>query len=204
MADVNLGAGSSTGLHPVKTAVTAQTIAPNNVKRFIKTKIWLIIDIKIVKMIKTLKLIAETKLYLQHDTVNTKNGGFLILVMIDRKNLSEDLNFRLNVARSCCDAFFPGSNAQGHTMIVRNLKEGRRWLYSPDSNCLTGFTEVRLTQSEKLMLLYVCSGMTTNMMSEVMNKSADTINGYRKSVIAKLGVQNISEAILMAMIHKLL
>lgn len=101
-------------------------------------------------------------------------------------------------------AFFPGSNAQGHTMIVRNLKEGRRWLYSPDSNCLTGFTEVRLTQSEKLMLLYVCSGMTTNMMSEVMNKSADTINGYRKSVIAKLGVQNISEAILMAMIHKLL
>ena len=54
------------------------------------------------------------------------------------------------------------------------------------------------------MLLCVCSGMTTNMMVSVLNKSADTINGYRKSVIAKLGVQNMQEAIAMAMIHKLL
>ncbi len=30
------------------------------------------------------------------------------------------------------------------------------------------------------------------------------INGYRKSVIAKFGVQNIHEAFTMAMIHKLL
>lgn len=46
--------------------------------------------------------------------------------------------------------------------------------------------------------------MTTNMMSSILNKSADTINGYRKSVIAKLGVQNLQEAVTMALINKLL
>jgi|GEM_PF-2901318 len=53
-------------------------------------------------------------------------------------------------------------------------------------------------------MLYISSGMTSDMMSRVMNKSVDTINGYRKSVIAKFGVQNIHEAFTMAMIHKLL
>ncbi len=43
-------------------------------------------------------------------------------------------------------------------------------------------------------MLYISSGMTSDMMSRVMNKS----------VIAKFGVQNIHEAFTMAMIHKLL
>lgn len=37
-----------------------------------------------------------------------------------------------------------------------------------------------------------------------LSAGPDTINGYRKSVIAKFGVQNIHEAFTMAMIHKLL
>lgn len=78
------------------------------------------------------------------------------------------------------------------------------WAYNPKADCLENFSEVQLTLAEKRMLLCVCSGMTTNMMVSVLNKSADTINGYRKSVIAKLGVQNMQEAIVMAMIHKLL
>lgn len=57
---------------------------------------------------------------------------------------------------------------------------------------------------EKRMMSCACSGMTTNMMSSILNKSADTINGYRKSVIAKLGVQNLQEAVTMALINKLL
>ena len=101
-------------------------------------------------------------------------------------------------------AFFPGSNAQKRVMVLRNMKESRRWAYNPKADCLENFSEVQLTLAEKRMLLCVCSGMTTNMMVSVLNKSADTINGYRKSVIAKLGVQNMQEAIAMAMIHKLL
>lgn len=239
MADVNLGAGSSTGLHPVKTAVTAQTIAPNNVKRFIKTKIWLIIDIKIVKMIKTLKLIAETKLYLQHDTVNTKNGGFLILVMIDRKNLSEDLNFRLNVARSCCDAF---SSIFMYPIHILDFCDDEFLYVSDVKGFLGGYTSEELnargwrflldtcvvTEREKLkkaiMFLddfyskqpvekkkdfsvqfnYTIKIKDSNMDLKVNHQLVPLYIDSQGRASVFLGVQNISEAILMAMIHKLL
>lgn len=101
-------------------------------------------------------------------------------------------------------AFFPGSNRQGNMLVLRNVKQGKRWVYNKTENCLEHLSEIRLSQMEKLTMLYISSGMTSDMMSQVMNKSVDTINGYRKSVIAKFGVQNIHEAFTMAMIHKLL
>lgn len=89
-------------------------------------------------------------------------------------------------------------------LVLRNVKQGKRWVYNKTENCLEHLSEIRLSQMEKLTMLYISSGMTSDMMSRVMNKSVDTINGYRKSVIAKFGVQNIHEAFTMAMIHKLL
>lgn len=89
-------------------------------------------------------------------------------------------------------------------LVLRNVKQGKRWVYNKTENCLEHLSEIRLSQMEKLTRLYISSGMTSDMMSRVMNKSVDTINGYRKSVIAKFGVQNIHEAFTMAMIHKLL
>lgn len=110
----------------------------------------------------------------------------------------------MNRAAVFIGTVFPGSNALGNTMLIRNVKEGKRWAYNVAGNCLEALAPACLTPMEKRMMSCACSGMTTNMMSSILNKSADTINGYRKSVIAKLGVQNLQEAVTMVLINKLL
>ena len=42
------------------------------------------------------------------------------------------------------------------------------------------------------------------MIAYTMNKSIDSINRYRKSIISKLGVNNMHEAVTVAMLHKLI
>lgn len=54
---------------------------------------------------------------------------------------------------------------------------------------------INVTDDERRMLRLSKSGFSAMEIASIMNKSADTVNFYRKSVYKKLGVKNISEAV---------
>ena len=77
--------------------------------------------------------------------------------------------------------------------------------YSFDEHCWVSQNEqVELTQDERTMLYLTAQGYTMREIAEQMFKSVDTIKMYRKHVFAKLGVSNISEALVYATNYYLL
>lgn len=100
---------------------------------------------------------------------------------------------------------FPGFKTQRQTLIIRDNKSGNCRGYYPEEDVWVGFeNDTELTGNEKLALTYICSGMSSKMIAYTMNKSIDSINRYRKSIISKLGVNNMHEAVTVAMLHKLI
>ena len=100
---------------------------------------------------------------------------------------------------------FPGFKTQRQTLIIRDNKSGNCRGYYPEEDVWVGFeNDTELTGNEKLALTYICSGMSSKMIAYTMNKSIDSINRYRKSIISKLGVNTMHEAVTVAMLHKLI
>lgn len=54
---------------------------------------------------------------------------------------------------------------------------------------------IRISEDERRMLYLSKSGFSAKDIAEMMNKSTDTVNFYRKSVYDKLGVKSIVEAV---------
>lgn len=95
-------------------------------------------------------------------------------------------------------------NGPGHiTATIGSSANSMR--YSFDEHCWVSQNEqVELSQDERTMLYLTAQGYTMREIAEQMFKSVDTIKMYRKHVFAKLGVSNISEALVYATNYYLL
>lgn len=67
--------------------------------------------------------------------------------------------------------------------------------FNPTSLQWEDTDRIRFTADERQMLYLSKSGFSVKDIAEIMNKSTDTVNYYRKSVYNKLGVKSIIEAV---------
>lgn len=95
-------------------------------------------------------------------------------------------------------------NGPGHiTATIGSPANSMR--YSFVEHCWVSQSEqVELTQDERTMLYLTAQGYTMREIAEQMFRSVDTIKMYRKHVFSKLGVSNISEALVYATNYYLL
>ena len=95
-------------------------------------------------------------------------------------------------------------NGPGHfTATIGSAENSFR--YSFEEHCWVRQKEpVELIQDERTMLYLTAQGYTMREIAEQMFKSIDTIKMYRKHAFSKLGVSNISEALVYATNYYLL
>lgn len=78
------------------------------------------------------------------------------------------------------------------------------WKYSLENHCWSESVGIDLKDHEKEVLFLSAQGYTMSEISERMFKSIDTIKGYKRQIFEKLDVDNITEAVKMAMNEKLI
>jgi len=84
---------------------------------------------------------------------------------------------------------------QGHNSRWRYHNVRKEWIES---------TKIELKDYEKNVLILSAKGYTMNDISKITHKSIDTIKGYKRVLFEKLGVGTITEAISLAIQHKLM
>lgn len=57
---------------------------------------------------------------------------------------------------------------------------------------------ITLNEYEKAVIRLANQGLSVGKIAHKLNRSADSVKGYRKKIFQKLGVENITEAIAMA------
>ena len=75
---------------------------------------------------------------------------------------------------------------------IRQVWQGERYL-SPEVEAIIEQAQghaVALTDVERNILRMICDGMTNPQIAKVLNLSTETINWYRKRLLAKYGVKN--------------
>jgi len=75
---------------------------------------------------------------------------------------------------------------------IRLVWQGERYL-SPEVEAIIDQAQghvVALTEVERNILRMICDGMTNPQIAKVLNLSTETINWYRKRLLAKFGVKN--------------
>ena len=77
------------------------------------------------------------------------------------------------------------------------------WEYDLDTMSWHESEREALTEFEKSVLVLSNRGYTMNEIADTIYKSVDSVKGYRKSLFAKLGVSNITEAIACAKSRRL-
>jgi len=89
---------------------------------------------------------------------------------------------------------------------IKIYKRGGAGVFKYDlEEGIWNFTEkLKLSRREKEVLGFSIRGFTINEVARVMNVSPDTVKFHRKKIYRKLGVANISEAIVFATNNKLI
>jgi DNA-binding NarL/FixJ family response regulator len=64
-------------------------------------------------------------------------------------------------------------------------------------------TSINLTKSEMETLKLICQERTTSEIANELNQSPRTVEGYRSSLLIKIGVRNIAGLVLYAVRHKI-
>ena len=75
---------------------------------------------------------------------------------------------------------------------IRQVWQGEKYL-SPEVEAIIEQAQghvVALTEVERNILRMICDGMTNPQIAEILNLSTETINWYRKRLLAKFGVKN--------------
>ncbi|MBE6319144.1 MAG: helix-turn-helix transcriptional regulator [Bacteroidales bacterium] len=102
-----------------------------------------------------------------------------------------------------CVASIPSNGTVGEIIMSRNgantqwrySREGKRWKEEP---------RFELNENELNVLKFSAMGYTMNEIAELVHRSFDTVKVYRKNIFEKLGAENISEAINIAMNYRLI
>lgn len=102
-----------------------------------------------------------------------------------------------------CIVSISSRHKSGNIEISRDKVKGL-WLYNRTNKRWKESVRPEFSEVEKEVLRLSAMGFTMNEIANEINRSFDTVKGYRKSLFEKLGVENISEAISYAMNHRLI
>ncbi|MDE7382051.1 MAG: helix-turn-helix transcriptional regulator [Muribaculaceae bacterium] len=148
----------------------------------------------------TIPLVDRKDWYIQYDFHILNNGR---PILINHKLTSIALTSDGRVWLALCVVSASNHTTPGHIEIHR--------VGSPDFfeyNLITHRWNKRriptLTEGEKLVIALSIQGFTMSEIGDKMCLSPETIKKYRKQIFEKLGVRNISEAIIAATNNKLL
>ena len=89
---------------------------------------------------------------------------------------------------------------------VRQVWQGEKYL-SPEVKAINEQAQghvVALTEVERNILRMICDGMTNPQIAKSLNLSTETINWYRKRLLAKFGVKNAVSLATMVMKSRIL
>ena len=90
------------------------------------------------------------------------------------------------------------------TILMFNNRTHEGWNLDLESGTWQSVPYISLTEQETQVLKYSAMGYTTQEIARLMFKSFDTVKGYRKSILEKLGTDSITEAINYTMTFKLI
>lgn len=96
------------------------------------------------------------------------------------------------------------STSQRHTAYITQAYSKNCWQYTPSSGRWRLSETIELSEYEKAVIRLANQGLSVSEIAVKINKSEDSVKGYRKSLFVKLDVANISEAIAVATEHRLL
>ncbi len=102
-----------------------------------------------------------------------------------------------------CVASIPSNGTSGEILMSRN-GAGTQWRYSREGCRWKEEPRYELKDLERDVLKYSMMGYTMNEIAEIVHRSFDTVKVYRKQILEKLGAENIAEAIVIAMNHRLI
>lgn len=102
-----------------------------------------------------------------------------------------------------CVASIPANGTAGE--IIMSLDGANTlWKYSRTSKRWKEMPRFELKETEVNVLRYSSMGYTMNEIAEIIHRSFDTVKSYRKTILEKLGAENITEAINIAMNYRLI
>ncbi|MBO4753180.1 MAG: response regulator transcription factor [Bacteroidales bacterium] len=84
------------------------------------------------------------------------------------------------------------SSVEQLTEAIRRVWQGERYVSPEVENIIAQSQErvVSLTEVERKILLMICDGLTNPQIAKNLHLSTETINWYRKRLLAKFGVKN--------------
>lgn len=102
-----------------------------------------------------------------------------------------------------CTASLSSHSKSGNIEAIRK-GFNVRWKYSLEKHRWSESMGIELKDHEKEVLFLSAQGFTMSEISERMFKSLDTIKGYKRQIFEKLAVENITEAVKMALNEKMI
>lgn len=102
-----------------------------------------------------------------------------------------------------CLVSIPTETDQDRVRIYNHATH-QSWHFDFENKIWIKELAIRLTENEISVVKYAVMGLSMKETAEVMQKKFETIKGYRKSLLKKLGTKNMSEAIQYAMLRQLL
>lgn len=102
-----------------------------------------------------------------------------------------------------CAASISSSNESGNIFMSKN-KSKKHWHYNRTTKKWKEMPRPALKEVEMEVLKLSAMGFTMSEITDEVNRSFDTVKAYRKSLFEKLGVDNIVEAINLAMNQRLI
>lgn len=102
-----------------------------------------------------------------------------------------------------CAASISSANKSGNIVMTEN-KSKERWAYNRTSGKWEELPLPELKELELDVLKLSAMGYTMQEIADEVNRSFDSVKVYRKSLLEKLGVENIVEAINLAKTHRII
>ena len=102
-----------------------------------------------------------------------------------------------------CTVAISSENKSGNITMSKN-KSTEYWYYNRENKKWEKKSQPELKDIEKDVLILSAMGFTMSEIASEVDRSFDTIKAYRKNIFEKLGVDNISEAISLAMNYRLI
>lgn len=113
------------------------------------------------------------------------------------------LDARGNIWLALCFVSLAPSTEVG-VAYISSCNPENRWIFKPQLGRWKQTEPIELSQNEKAVIRLSNQGLSVSEIAQQINRSEDSVKGYRKSLFAKLEVSNITEAISIATHRKLI
>lgn len=113
------------------------------------------------------------------------------------------LDARGNIWLALCVVSLAPSTKVG-VAYISSCNPENRWIFKPQLGRWKQIEPIELSLNEKAVIRLSNQGLSVSEIAQQINRSEDSVKGYRKSLFAKLEVSNITEAISIATHRKLI